>query len=298
MLPFLPVTSVPRLLPPRPIFGVGTIRSGSTLVVDCLGAHPAVCHVGFELSATWSRSGRAPMSVFENDDPGCPRLDEVDARAAGPEVVAALHRAFGERYRGAGGTGAERFLSKNPHLSNKLPYLRVFFPDAHLIVTARDLRSTVASVRAHWRRMHNDHGLRRYLPAASDACWSTAPPFDLSHVPDGERHRVFPGGSVSVIAEYWLRTYERIDTDARAFDRVAVVRHRDFVSDPQATLARLARELGLPDAGAIELPYPVEMGRNDRWRSLLTDHEQEQLDAFVDSHRTRFGRLESADTRF
>jgi len=42
----------------------------------------------------------------------------------------------------------------------------------------------------------------------------------------------FSGGDVAVLAEYWLRTYERIEKDVAGISSVAYVKHREFVDSP------------------------------------------------------------------
>jgi hypothetical protein len=275
----------------RPVFIVGTMRSGSTLLANCLGAHPRICYVGFELSDEWSRFGGAPIAGVETADPHCPALGAEHASAA---VRDALHRRFTELLaEEGGGRDGLRFLNKNPHLSNKLPYLRALFPDAALIVTGRDLRSTVASSKVLFKlTVTEDTGQHHYLPEDPDVCWSCSPPLPAGGT---DPARTFPGGDVRVIAEYWLRTYEAIDAELERFERRVLVRHRDFVAAPREELARVVRELDVPPCD-FELPVEIDRRRNRKWRRILTPEERESLERFTDRHRDRILALRSADT--
>ena len=98
----------------------------------------------------------------------------------------------------------------------------------------------------------------------------------------------------SVIAEYWLRTYEAIDAEFEKFERPILVRHRDLVGAPQDELARVVRELEIPKRD-FEPPVAIDPTRNRRWRELLTAPEQESLEDFITAHHNRISALRSAD---
>lgn len=270
----------------QPVFLVGTMRSGSTILARCLGAHPLVHYAGFELSAEWSTLGGARMAGFGVSDPDCPRLVASDVTE---QARSAIHSRFADLHAGRPG---EVFFNKNPHLSNKLPYVREIFPDASLVVTSRDLRSTVASLKVHWQRMARDHGLERFLPLEPGVCWTCAPPRPPGHT---DPARTFPGGDARVLAEYWLRTYEAIDSDLEGFERVVLVRHRDFVAAPHVVIEKIIEELGIPRR-ACELPCAIDRTRNRRWHQILSAEEQGKLDGWIATHHERIVRLRSADS--
>ena len=272
----------------RPAFLVGTMRSGSTLLAECLGAHPLIAYVGFELSEEWSRHGGAPIGG-DTEDPHCPALGAEQAQDG---VRDALHRCFAQRLAAEGGD-KPFFLNKNPHLSNKLGYLRALFPDASLIVTGRDLRSTVASTKKLFETtVQQAGGQGHFLPEDPAFCWSCYPP-----LPPGSTDpaRSFPGGDVAVISEYWLRTYEAIDAELDSFERWAVVRHGDFVAAPKAAIGEVLGRLEIPERD-FELPVAIDRGRNGRWSQLLSAAEQASLERFIAAHRGRILALRSADT--
>jgi hypothetical protein len=275
----------------RPVFIAGTMRSGSTLLADCLGAHPLICYVGFELSGEWSQYGAAPIAGVETEDPHCPALG---AQHATPAVREALHRRFKELLAEERGAKVDPvFLNKNPHLSNKLPYLKALFPDASLIVTGRDLRSTVASTKKlFYLTVVEDTGQHHYLPEDPEVCWSCTPPLPIGST---DPRRTFPGGDVAVIAEYWLRTYEAIDAALDSFERHALVRHSDFVASPRQVLDDLLGRLEIP-VRDFELPVALDKSRNSRWSELLSAEERDSLEAFIEKHRGRIAALRSADT--
>ncbi len=271
----------------RPIFLVGTVRSGTTFFARCIADHPQVVNAGFELSREWHE-----LAGIDIATPGVPC---AHCPAAGPEAVAGradeVRAGFARLHLVKGGWKSTRLFNKSPHLWNKLPLLRALFPDAVILVTSRDIRSTVASTKRLWEKMFEDWGVRHFLPEDPTACWSCSPPAPAEGL---DPARLFPGGDAAVLAEYWLRVYETIDREAGIFETVLPVRHADFVADPEGVLRRVESEAGLRRS-----IYPgfaeMQRDRNQRWRKILTEAEQDSLAAFVDSHRERIERLRLAE---
>ena len=271
----------------RPLFLVGTVRSGTTYFARCLEDHPQVINAGFELSREWYE-----LAGVEIATPGLPC---VHCPPAGPEAVAGrmdeVRDAFARLHVSKGGWSRTRLFNKSPHLWNKLPLVRALFPDATLLVTSRDLRSTVASTKRLWEKMERDWQVRHYLPEGSEACWSCFPASEGL-----DPARLFPGGSAAVLADYWLRVHETIEREVEGFAAVLPVRHQDFVDEPLATLRAVEEVAGLRPA---EYPGIAEMqtDRNQRWRKILDEREIEEMERFVDLHRERIGRLRLTENR-
>jgi hypothetical protein len=261
----------------RPIFLVGTVRSGTTYFARCVGDHPQVINAGFELSKQWHE-----LAGIEIATPG---LSCVHCPPAGPEAVAGreeqVRAGFARFHMIKGGWGGTRLFNPSPHLWNKLPLVRALFPDAILLVSSRDVRSTVASTKRLWEKIEKDWGMKHYLPEDPDACWSTEGP---------DPARLFPGGDAAVLAEYWLRVYETVAREAHSFGAVVPVRHQDFVDDPQGLLRKVEQAAGLR---AASYPRLAEMKRDriTRWPQILTAEEQRSVDRFVEAHADRFARL-------
>jgi hypothetical protein len=266
----------------RPLFLVGTVRSGTTYFARCVADHPQVINAGFELSREWHE-----LAGVEIATPGLPC---AHCPPAGPEAVAGreeqVRAGFARLHMVKGGWSGTRLFNKSPHLWNKLPLVRALFPDAVLLVTSRDLRSTVASTKRLWEKMEKDWGVKHYLPEDPAACWSVQGP---------DPARLFPGGDAAVLAEYWLRVYETIEREAGAFRTVLPVRHQAFVEDPHGVLREVERAAGLR---AADYPRLAEMqsDRNRRWPQILTAEEQRSVDRFLEAHGSRITRLRLAET--
>ena len=266
----------------QPLFMVGTVRSGTTYFGRCVADHPQVINAGLELSKEWHE-----LAGVEIATPGLPC---THCPPAGPEAVAGreeqVRAGFARLHMVKGGWSGTRLFNKSPHLWNKLPLVRALFPDAVLLVTSRDLRSTVASTKRLWEKMEKDWGMKHYLPEDPEACWS---------VQGLDPARLFPGGDAAVLAEYWLRVYETIEREAGAFLTALPVRHQAFVEDPHGVLREVERAAGLQ---AADYPRLAEMqsDRNRRWPQILTAEEQRSVDRFLEAHGDRIARLRFAET--
>jgi hypothetical protein len=278
-----------RLLTPaleRPIFLLGTVRSGTTLLARLLGAHPQVLYAGFELSQEWVEIAGMEIAGPGLPCPHCPPLGERDAR---PAAIPAIRSAFARLHLAKGGWSRTRLLNKNPHLWNKVDYLRALFPDACFVITSRDLASTVASTKLLWEKMAADWGVRHYLPEDRRACWSCIPPAAGEDLPT---ERLFPGGSAAVLAEYWLRTYEEIERALEGAPGVANVQHAELIEQPMDLLARVDEALGL-STQRTAIKEHLDAKRNRRWRDLLAPAEVQEIESFMVRERPRIETLRS-----
>jgi hypothetical protein len=277
----------------RPLFIIGSVRSGTTVLARWLGEHPQIYWArgrrDIELACEWRRHASIDIGMPLAKGTHCPPLTAADAT---PERRARVNEVFAALLDFSDKTPGARFLGKMPHFCNKLDFVRALFPDAGLIVTARDLRSTVLSTQVLWMRTHHREGTRHYLPPDEDSCWSCSPPLDAAGL---DPARLFPGGDVAVIAEYWLRSYEAIERSAPLFATCVLIRHRDFAADPWQAIDRICTANGLEHA-RWEPAVPIDPDRNQRWPKLLTRRERDRVEEFIDRHRERIARLEWADT--
>ena len=135
---------------PTPVFIVGMPRSGTSLVEQCLAAHPAV-HGAGELSAILRLATEAAARAGAEADPS--RTGVVSMKAASrpgaeapyPECVRALPAAqiaaLGERYLGhlrALAPGAARVADKLPGNFLYLGFIATILPGAMMIHCRRD----------------------------------------------------------------------------------------------------------------------------------------------------------------
>jgi 2-polyprenyl-3-methyl-5-hydroxy-6-metoxy-1,4-benzoquinol methylase/tetratricopeptide (TPR) repeat protein len=277
-----------------PVFMVGCMRSATTLLAKLLDRSPGIVHCPFELKHIWSGVGGVPMASAKTRDTVCPELDASDAK---PGQAERLARAFlEEMHKGANGKRADAvFLNKNPHLCNKLPFVNALFPDARFIWIHRPLPAVVASVKRLFadvqRRQETWHYWPEPSPEVQARCWHAV---HQKAFPDRlEPERVFPGGNVQFLAEYWLESNRAIASFLATLpaDRWIEVEEDALISDPEAQVARCLMMLGQPvelsqDAGAA-----IEPPRNHEWESLLSEQEQAVLADFTSEHETEIAEI-------
>jgi sulfotransferase family protein len=127
----------------RPVFIIGTGRSGTTVLGMLLSLHR---EVGFlnEPKAVW-HSLHSGEDVIGNYTRGPARF-RLAAADATPEVIEAAHRILGAYLVM---TGSRRVVDKYPELIFRVPFVRAIFPDARFLFVTRNGWDTCRSV-AHW----------------------------------------------------------------------------------------------------------------------------------------------------
>ncbi len=131
----------------RPIFIVGTGRSGTTVLGTVLSVHR---EVGFlnEPKALWHviHPGEDLIGSYTR----APARYRLAADDATPEARAAAHRIYGAYLRFV---GARRVVDKYPELIFRVPFVLSLFPDARLVFLVRNGWSTCGSI-GRWSSSH------------------------------------------------------------------------------------------------------------------------------------------------
>jgi hypothetical protein len=254
----------------RPIFLVGCPRSGTTLLSVMLHAHPRIAmppETRFLLPTYYTRSRFGDLTVEENRralgramtqrgsqfaDLGLKRKDVVAKIAAGPPTFGSAAGTIWREF--ARSRGKARWGEKRPAYWQSMDVILRLFPDAQVIHLVRDGRSCVASLK------------------------------QVTWWPDG----VMGGMATWVLADQRLR---RLGKELGA-DSYYRIQYEDLLADPRAELERLCDYLGEefddamldhPQAASDIVPSrahwhdrtrgPVDPGRIDAWRSVLTPEE-------------------------
>lgn len=131
----------------RPIFVLGTGRSGTTWVARALGLHRTLSFLN-EPKALWHvvRPDQDVLGSYARG-PGRLVLGAADATPEQARRARALHGTFAFLTRG------ERVLDKYPELLFRVPFLRALFPEASFVVVLREGWATAHSV-ARWSARH------------------------------------------------------------------------------------------------------------------------------------------------
>lgn len=124
----------------RPVFILGTGRSGTTVLGKVLSMHP---HVGFlnEPKALW-HVVHTGEDVAGNYTRGAARF-RLGADDATPEVSRRAHRLYGY-YLAL--TRSRRVVDKYPELIFRVPFVRAVFPDARFVWLVRNGWDTAHSI--------------------------------------------------------------------------------------------------------------------------------------------------------
>jgi hypothetical protein len=124
----------------RPIVVVGAPRSGTTLLGQLLGAHPALAHLE-EPRLTW-RYG---------NDGKCDMLSPADAR---PDVRRHIRAAFAGAVRQS---GKQRLIEKTPSNSLRMGFVEAVLPGCLFVHIVRDATESVLAIRRFWEQ--HAHGV-------------------------------------------------------------------------------------------------------------------------------------------
>lgn len=241
----------------RPIFIIGTGRSGTTMLGLLLSVHR---DVGFlnEPKALWHVL-RPDEDVIGNytRGPGRFRLGVEDAT---PDVVDAAHRIFGV-YLST--TGSRRLLDKYPELIFRTSFIRAIFPDARFLFVTRNGWDTCRSVGRWSERLGTGTGVaredwwgvnRRKWRLMVDELVSRD---SLLHDHEGSIRTLETDTDLAAV-EWVVTMREGLRLMRDDPERIHHVRYEELASkDPAPVLRRILTFCELPEDGAV-LEYARE----------------------------------------
>jgi len=275
----------------NPIFLVGTMRSGTTFFPRLLqlSSSNKIIPCGFELTPAWVEVGGVPIAapaVLGHNI--CPPLTALDKKTGQAER---LRREFHRRMCSAIGStkiGGRRFLNKNPHLCNKLPLVSALFPDAQFIWIRRHILPVVASIKLLFEQTAKKELFWHYWPEPHPTgarCWNGS---RQNQIPKKvEKSRIFPGGAIKHLAEYWLENNEAVSAHLSSLSQKQwhAINHENLISQPVKILNDCHKFLNLPKTAFDAKPFLED--RNRVWGERLTQQEKSELTDFVVTHKDR-----------
>jgi hypothetical protein len=248
----------------RPVFIVGSPRSGSTLLFETLARAPGVYTIGDESHQVIEGMPQLGASAHNYESN---RLLATDAT---PEIARQLRERFlaelHDRDQRPPVEGQRlRMLEKTPKNSLRVPLLAAVFPEARFIYLHRDPRQVLSSMMEAW-----SSGRFRTYPRLPG--W-TGLPWSLLLVP-GWRDLI--GKSLHTIVAAQWRTMTRLlldDLEQLPADRWTVARYDTLVSNPQAEITRIcaATSLEWDDTSLASLPlskYTLSSPDPEKWKRL------------------------------
>ena len=272
----------------RPVFIIGSGRSGTTVLYNLLAGHPQLCWFS-NLTDRFPRMPLLPVAHRLLDVPrlgarmrrnivqsnrGFPNIRPVEAeqiyhRYSGfienrESTLADRNAAVEARFRAQiekhlCGTGRPRFMTKQTANNQRIAVMMAMFPDARVVHIIRDGRAVASSLyHVRWWR---DIPIWWY-GGKTAADWEAA-----GHEP------------IELCARQWLRDTEACQSQAIALgERYLEIRYEDLVADVHATVGKIVQHCELlPDAAYLDA-LPVRLDeRNDGWKTRLDPHQQAVL---------------------
>ncbi len=280
-----------------PIFVIGCGRSGTKLLCDLIKAHPDVVetqgypdgedHVGWVQHGKAIISGLGSSPEINRGQTGFNMCLAMDESHVNDEIVNAMHSYYAKTV--LEGDQSKRAINKNPHLSNKLRYVKSIFPDARFIHIVRDCLPVVAS----WKRvMSLQYKQVVFLPESKWPClWVLNAPEDKNRSEFFKNEKVFPGGGgVPLLVEYWNQINTNIEEQCVDFmDQLKVVRYEDLVEQPNEVLGDIYSFCDLP--GEVVIKESIHKDTAERHRHLLDEHEVQKVLAKSENVRRKFSYL-------
>lgn len=227
-----------------PVFLIGCGRSGTTILGQLLGRHPAIDH-RHEPYAAWAAiDPRTDFLHAYTSTAGRALLDWGDATAR-------ERRRFATILRPAPG---RRLLEKTPINALRVGYLQALAPGAtfvHLVRDGVEVSRSIAAVAANTVRYAGRGTFNRWW-GVEDAKWRC-----LTRDAAAAGHPVADGlvDDLQRGAYEWLVSLGEVDRHRRELDgHLVEVRYDQLTAEPERVLADLGRHLGLdgPERWAAE----------------------------------------------
>lgn len=284
----------------QPIFILGNIRSGTTILYDLLAVHPDVCWfsnysnrfrqrafiplvhrlldvplVGRNLKLRIARNRRPRISVPWPDEG-----DEIYHAYAGfgavrdgleTDITESMESRLKEkithhlRY-----TGKIRFLSKETANNRRIGLLLKMFPDSYFVHVIRDGRAVAAStLKVPW--------------------WNSTHIWWLGYTAEEwERRGKQP---IELAGLYWQRTVQEIRRQGALLgDRYMELRYEELVPSTRQVMKGLANFAGLTVTdGFLDLLPETLPDQNYKWRAQLSEDQKEALHRAVGEFLAELG---------
>lgn len=278
------------------IFIIGTMRSGTGFLGLRLNESSSIIGCPFELRRIWSNVGNVAIA---SDVQGteCPSLNQNNINQV---PIPSLKHAFSEEIiKNIGSKPVNekiRFLNKNPHLCNKINLVAALFPKAKFIWTIRSLDKVVCSLKNLFERPGmQQKGIQHVWPKTNGdkqaRCFNVNNNA-LKSPQTGER--VFPGGNIRYLAEYWLESNcSMMNFANQQADRILIVPQDKLFTETRRTTKKIESFLNLMDNSLLNLENKIEYDSIENWPSPLSLSEQNTLNDFMVQNAYELNRIQN-----
>ena len=244
-----------------PFFVIGSARSGTTLLIDVLRAHPALSVYPSEANALWHPEGYPWRETASRNRPpplwiAPHEFTRASVAHRTPAQTRALRAAFGA-YQFV--TRGRCFANKSAMITFMLPYVQEVFPEARFIHLVRDGRAVALS-----------YTKKKKKKIAGTAIYS-------------EEGYDYPFEQMLVrMAEHWKDHIEEVEKQKRALkleeqDRLLEIQYERFCSHPERTLQKVVEFMGLRPERMKHDEYAHVRSTNFKFRNELDAATLRQL---------------------
>jgi len=280
-----------------PLFVTGTMRSGTTWLINKITQHPQLLKVGSELNEVWTEIGGARCL----DD--CEYRNETNAdysyafqmgsyfhrfiresKSFKRHAMRALNVKNMQEGRVFYDWGNIIPVNKSTHLMNKLQYVHTLFPESKIVLIIRDIYGQSSSLKFHFEDIYKRTGKVYVSPDDKKACWSRLNSGDVQ-----DKHSAYPG-NFSTIPEMWIRLNALALKELSELDNIKyfVVDYNEMVSHQELVLEKVFEFLNLEPKHhkkAMAISKSVSSFRNtttagnplDKWKKHLTEAEKNAI---------------------
>jgi hypothetical protein len=291
----------------QPVFILGIMRSGTTLLLNIITEHPQLLKIGVELNTTWTHIGGAPIvgeCKYCNDE----NLNAVyTANMTNYFSQNIQHyrsgRQFWKRWlfnRKFGSGGIKKDwenlypVNKSPHLTNKVKYLNAMFPKARFIMIVREIEAQSLSQKKHFIKDYQTRKVINHLPLDEKQCWTRLPEEEMKM-----KNRVFPD-DFSLIPEAWINLNYLAIKELEEINRnnYILFRYEDLIQKPQMVLPDMFSFLNLKsDYQDVEKRIINKERKKfnshtsdpvNEWKSGLSDEEKKIIRRVIDINKDKF----------
>lgn len=230
----------------KPIFIIGSGRSGSTILGTILSMHK---DVGFlnEPKAIWH-------SIYPYEDVHANYSNDkasylLDASIVTPEIIRSAHRIFGGYLASV---NSKRLVDKYPELIFRVPFVKKIFPDAKFIFLIRNGWDTCSSI-DQWskRKGVTDENDNHDWWGRNNRKWNVMVDELVSRDPDLSKAEkaisTFSDHTQMAAVEWVVTMREGLRRMKSSSDSIYMFKYEDLCNKPRQALSSLLKFCELPD---------------------------------------------------
>ena len=230
----------------KPMFIIGTGRSGTTLIGIILSMHRDVGYLN-EPKALW-HAIHPKEDIIGNYSEGEAKY-RLHATDADTQCIEAAHKLFGAYLRVV---GARRVVDKYQELGFRVPFVRAIFPDAKFILVTRNGHDTAVSIENWSKRKGKENNGKIYdWWGKNGRKWKFLVEQVVADDPDlgplAEILRYMTDQRAMGLVEWIVSMREGLAMIKQFPKDILLLRYEDLTADPDRKLKELLRFCELPD---------------------------------------------------